>query len=256
MGQHKPAPPLSGFVDFLWESGPYAPPHRSERVLPTGAMDLVIDVTRGGGDCGTVSGAYSTFQLLDTSEPREFVGVRFTLGGGFAFFGPARALRDLSLPLTAVWGHAALELHERLAAAPAGVARFAVLEQFLLLRVNREVRRHPGVQHALLRLQRSGGLGSIGALAEECGLSHRRLIVLFSNEVGLTPKQYGRLCRFRHSLFAIGVQDEVDWADLAAGFGYSDQSHLIHEFRAFTGLTPTLYRKHRTANLNHLRNPG
>jgi Domain of unknown function (DUF6597) len=138
MGQHKPAPPLSGFVDFLWESGPYAPPHRSERVLPTGAMDLVIDVTSGGGDCGTVSGAYSTFQLLDTSEPREFVGVRFTLGGGFAFFGPARALHDLSLPLTAVWGHAALELHERLAAAPAGVARFAVLEQFILLRVNRE----------------------------------------------------------------------------------------------------------------------
>jgi AraC-like DNA-binding protein len=256
MGKYKPAPPLSGFVDFLWASASYAPPHKSERVLPTGATDLVIDVTRNRGDCGVVSGARSTFHLLDTSQPREFVGARFTLGGGFAFFGPAHELRDLTLPLATLWGHAGLELRERLAAVLPGAARFAVLEQFLLLRISREVRRHPAVQHALLLLQRSGGSGSIGTLAEECGLSHRRFIELFSNEVGLTPKQYGRLCRFRCSLSAIGVHEEFDWADLAADCGYSDQSHLIHEFHAFTGLTPTLYLEHRTANINHLRNPG
>jgi len=255
MGKYKPVPPLSGFVDFLWESRPYAPPHKSERVLPTGAMDLVVDVTRDGGDCGIVSGARSTFHLLDTSRPREFVGARFTPGGGFAFFGPAHALRNLSLPLATVWDHAALELRERLAATPPGTARFTVLEQFLLLRLDRDVRRHPAVRHALGRLQRSDGSGSIGALAEECGLSHRRLIELFNDEVGLTPKRYGRLCRFRRSLSVIGVDNEVDWADLAADCGYSDQPHLIHEFRAFTGLTPTLYLEHRTANLNHLRNP-
>jgi AraC-like DNA-binding protein len=256
MAKYKPAPPLSRFVDFLWESGPYAPPHKGERVLPTGAMDLVIDVSTDGGECSTVSAPHSTFHLLDTSRPRQFVGARFTLGGGLAFFGPAHALRDLDLPLATIWGEAARELRERLAVTPPGAARFAVLEQFLLLRLDRNVRRHPAVRHALLRLQRSDGSGSIGALVEECGLSHRRFIELFSNEVGLTPKQYGRLCRFRRSLSVIGIDDEVNWADLAADCGYSDQSRLIHEFRAFAGFTPTLYLEHRTANLNHLRNPS
>jgi AraC-like DNA-binding protein len=33
----------------------------------------------------------------------------------------------------------------------------------------------------------------------------------------------------------------IDWGDLACGAGYFDQAHFGHEFRAFTGLTPTRY---------------
>ena len=33
----------------------------------------------------------------------------------------------------------------------------------------------------------------------------------------------------------------IDWGDLAYGAGYFDQAHFGHEFRAFTGLTPTRY---------------
>ncbi|MGD9895090.1 MAG: AraC family transcriptional regulator, partial [Dehalococcoidia bacterium] len=36
-----------------------------------------------------------------------------------------------------------------------------------------------------------------------------------------------------------------DWADLAAGEGYYDQAHFGHEYRAFTGLTPTRYNEVR-----------
>ena len=32
-----------------------------------------------------------------------------------------------------------------------------------------------------------------------------------------------------------------DWADLASSAGYFDQAHFGHEFREFTGLTPTRY---------------
>ena len=86
MAVHRPPPPLASFVDFLWESGPYVRQHPAERVLPTGAMDLVIDLAPDGCDCGTISGARSLFFLLDTSRPREFIGARFKIGGGFVFF--------------------------------------------------------------------------------------------------------------------------------------------------------------------------
>ena len=33
----------------------------------------------------------------------------------------------------------------------------------------------------------------------------------------------------------------IDWGDRAGGAGYFDQAHFGHEFRAFTGLTPTRY---------------
>jgi AraC-like DNA-binding protein len=51
------------------------------------------------------------------------------------------------------------------------------------------------------------------------------------------------------------VADEVDWADLAVTCGYSDQPHLVHEFQAFSGMSPSAYLRHRTAHVNHLRDP-
>lgn len=255
MGIYRPRP-LAGLVDFLWESPSYNRPHPTERVLPTGAMDLIIDLAADGGACGTLSGARSTFSSIDTSRPREFIGARFMIGGGSVLFGPAGALSDLKVPLEGLWGGAARELYERLAGAPPGVARFSILERFLLRHLDREVRLHPAVEHALRRLRRSHGTASVAALANECRLSQRRFIEIFRDQVGLTPKSYGRLRRFRHSLFAIANSQRVDWADLAVACGYSDQSHLIHEFRAFAGLTPSAYLRNRTAHINHLRDPN
>jgi AraC-like DNA-binding protein len=196
------------------------------------------------------------FFLLDTSRPREFIGARFKIGGGFVFFAPAGTMRDLCIPLETLWGRTAVELRERLVLLPPGAARFALLERFLLRRLDREQQPHPAVRHASTCLVRSHGSASIGGLVDECGLSRRYFIEIFRDQVGLTPKLFGRLRRFRRSLAAIGAALEVDWADLAAACGYADQPHLIHDFRAFTGLTPSVYLRHRTAHVNHLREPG
>jgi AraC-like DNA-binding protein len=51
----------------------------------------------------------------------------------------------------------------------------------------------------------------------------------------------GRTLRFAATVFAINPAEPIDWADLAGGAGYFDQAHFGHEFRAFTGLTPTQY---------------
>src|SRR5262249_9082765 len=46
---------------------------------------------------------------------------------------------------------------------------------------------------------------------------------------------------FAATVFAITPAGPIDWGDLAGGAGYFDQAHFGHEFRAFTGLTPTRY---------------
>ena len=50
-----------------------------------------------------------------------------------------------------------------------------------------------------------------------------------------------RTYRFAATVFAINPAGPIDWGDLAGGAGYFDQAHFGHEFRAFTGLTPTRY---------------
>ena len=57
----------------------------------------------------------------------------------------------------------------------------------------------------------------------------------------LPPKRLARTYRFAATVFAINPAEPIDWGDLAGGAGYFDQAHFGHEFRAFTGLTPTRY---------------
>jgi AraC-like DNA-binding protein len=45
----------------------------------------------------------------------------------------------------------------------------------------------------------------------------------------------------------------VDWAEVAYGCGYHDQSHFVYEFVHFTQLTPTEYLSRRGEYLNYVR---
>ena len=103
-------------------------------------------------------------------------------------------------------------------------------------------------------------------MARTLGRSHRHLIAAFRDEIGLTPKAVSRLLRFERALAAIncgrgsdypsgkpyldGAGDagrrgraSLQWSDLALTCGYYDQSHLINEFRAFSGDTPEAFRR-------------
>jgi AraC-like DNA-binding protein len=84
---------------------------------------------------------------------------------------------------------------------------------------------------------RHGGTATVAAVAAEIGWSARYLTDRFRAEVGLRPKEAARVARFDRARRAFGPG--VRPADIAAVHGYADQSHLVREFRAFAGCTPT-----------------
>ena len=59
---------------------------------------------------------------------------------------------------------------------------------------------------------------------------------VFSNCVGMMPKEYSRIVRFQKSLWL--MQNGQDNTGIAYDTGYADQSHFIREFKMFTGCTP------------------
>ena len=67
------------------------------------------------------------------------------------------------------------------------------------------------------------------------------MLTMLKELIGVTPKRLARTYRFAATVFSINPAEPIDWADLAGGAGYFDQAHFGHEFRAFTGLTPTRY---------------
>jgi len=259
-----PAPPLGDFVQDFWLYENYTQPHHLERILPSGTVELVINLVDDemriydGAHPGPsrrfsgaiVSGAYQHPFVVDTAEETALVGAHFWPGGAFPFLGlPAGELRDGHVDLETLWGPAAVELRARLCEPATPEQRFRILEEGLKARLFRPLEHHYAVSTVLSEVQRSGSIPTVRDVTRSVGLSSRRLIQVFSAEVGLTPKAFFRVQRFQQVLAAVRRSGAPDWAHLAAGNGYYDQSHLIHDFVEFSGSTPSAYFQH----LDHLR---
>ena len=245
--------PLSDFVEMLWLAEDYVQPHSSERLLPTGRMTLILSLDEHGHVGDLVAGAQSRYMILDTSRPLSLLGVVFKPGGGFPFFGlPAGELQDSSVPLDAIWGSEACFLREQLLAAPSSSAQFQIVESHLRSRLRHAPTREPAVQYAINTFRDPTKSPSVATVVERIGLSPRRFIAAFRGEVGLTPKVFCRIARFRRVIAAVQVAENADWATVALDCGYYDQAHFIHDFREFAGVSPTTYLRERTST-NHVR---
>lgn len=241
-----PAPPLSEHIALLWLYETPAPEHAQERLLPTGSMELVIDLRHPATH---VVGPHSQPSFLDTTSAVSVIGAHFRPGGAYAFLSmPADELHNTATTLEDVWTAAeAAELRERLLAAADAQARMTVFERALLGRLRRP--RNPMVAFAIEEFRRAKPVGEVGA---QLGVSQRTFINTFAREVGLTPKLYCRVRRFQRVLRMVHGKDDVDWSEVAAACGYFDQPHLIRDFRAFSGLSPSAYLEARTEHLNHV----
>jgi AraC-like DNA-binding protein len=161
--------------------------------------------------------------------------------GAYTLLGlPMEELSGHTVDLVEVLGADGGRLAERLRESPSWRRRFALLDRFLLRRLERGPRPSAEVGWAWRRLVSTGGAVAIGRLAREVGWSHKHLIARFRQQVGLAPKTAARLVRFN----AVWLRLEgkaPDWADLARDAGYADQAHLVRDFHKLTGMTPTGY---------------
>lgn len=161
---YKPKPPLSKFVDNFWLYEGYVPEHTTEPILPTGTLELAINLrqnelrfydaehpeTCSGFAGAIVSGASGRSLAPDTAGETCIIGVHFKPGGAFPFLGlPAGDLADTHVDLETLWGPAAGWLRERLCEARTSAERFQLLQEALLGRLGHGVQQHYAVSAAL-----------------------------------------------------------------------------------------------------------
>lgn len=275
--EHKPAAPLNRWVRTLWYAAVPAMDHARERILPSGCVQVILNLERDYlHDCpegqaerrmppALVVGARSTYEIVNTTDMASLIGVVFEPGGFAAFVGEAVDLfSNRNVCLGDVLGGPAQVLRDRLreaaqqqflplpAAAP-GVARqdrffpaFLVLEKFLSRRlVEGDARRNEArvrtVEFALRAIGHKPSVNTVKELARSTGWSERRFSQVFREEVGFSPKVWTRIQRFQRALKQLHAGSELKWAELALECGYYDQSHFANEFKAFSGIDATTY---------------
>jgi AraC-like DNA-binding protein len=256
-----PPPGLAGIASLLWY-GEGRVAYQRDRILPSGGSQLLINLgpTQYRIEPGPperrvpfrdvwYSGPHQG--PIDTEAPHgnALFGVAFDAAGARPWLGvDADALVDRVLPLEDLIGREALLLRERLLETRALEARFALVEAWLLARLQPRFEPSPLVCWALQRIEASAGRLPVETLAREAGVSRKHLAVLFRRQIGLGMKSLARLHRFRAATALLAGREQVPWAELAEACGYYDQSHLVREFRDFSGLTPGQFIRHAMAD--------
>ena len=113
------------------------------------------------------------------------------------------------------------------------------------------------MNQAVTEIEDAWGRIRIAELSARLGLGGRRLERAFQRQIGVSPKLFTRIVRFQRvfELVQAGLpcpgRIAIDWAMLALDCGYFDQSHLIRDFRRFSGQSPAAYfdSEHRLSDL-------
>ncbi|MFD0813153.1 helix-turn-helix domain-containing protein [Amycolatopsis umgeniensis] len=248
-----PRPPLDGLIDDLYYLEG-APPYARLTLPPAPAALLIVNLgapfrIRAGTGIETAEYADGCVITMRTRAlefgyplPTRSVGVHVKPWGLAPFLSmPAAELCDRPVTLEQVWGRSAVAgLRDRLATADGPREMLTLLEEELMRRLC-ETDGLGLVRHTRGVLAATGGAAAIGDLSVAAGVSSTHLARRFKQLVGVTPKRLARTYRLTTAVLAIDPAGRIDWSDLAGGAGYFDQAHFGHEFREFTGLTPTRY---------------
>ncbi|MFC5065994.1 helix-turn-helix domain-containing protein [Actinomycetospora atypica] len=218
-----PAADLAPFVDHYWAvTWAYAEPYR-QKVPPS----VSVHVTARDGDPPVWQGVTTRHVVRELGGRGGVVGAALRPGTARAVLGrPVRTLTDASTP----------------AGGPAGIVGTGALEAWL--RTLLPATPSPAALEAAAAVdlvRTDPGITRVEELARRCGCHVRRLQRLFAEHVGVGPKWVVRRYRLHEVTERLDAGRAVAWAQVAAELGFADQAHLVREFTALVGESPTAY---------------
>jgi AraC-like DNA-binding protein len=257
---------LDGLVDRFWAVTWALPPGRehTQAVLNHPGANLYVGVPEPGVLAPGAAGAVPLEASLE--GPHRFITRRRLAGSGWTVAAmtapgglgafvrvPARTLTDRTLPLNRpVLDVDGFALVATVAAQGSEEERVAGLRTALERVVHAADADRVGAAREVAAVARVAetdrSVRRVEDLVALAGVTERTLQRMFAEHAGVTPawviRRYRILEAAEHARLR-GV--EVSWADLAADLGYSDQAHLVRDFRAHLGTTPAAYAARQAA---------
>ena len=176
--------------------------------------------------------------LLHQGTFQSFV-IIFQAHGLTDLFGlPSSEVTNHTYDADAVLGKPITELEQRLGNCESFQQRVSVANQFFAERLKR-ARAVDRMAFAADQILASSGKLSSAELARQVGIGVRQFQREFSASFGARPKMFSRIVRFQNALDTKARTSTKSWTDVAHELGYHDQMHMVHDFKEFTGESPT-----------------
>ncbi|QDK82062.1 AraC family transcriptional regulator [Spirosoma sp. KCTC 42546] len=255
--EYAPHPALKSFVRHYWiihiqldpripgEQLPKKPyPPSTEQCLYFYPYDLPHSVKAGnqnpeGATSGIIVGQALTRMNITINPNYLMLKVSFQPGSLFRLLGvPMNLLVDDHADLEAITGKAIKELYERLPQATDYTTMIRLVEEFLLKKAAQCRQPVLPIDRVAQQMLTPAAYHQLDQLAHDACLSMRQFERKFRERVGVSPKLFTRIARFRQAYKLREVDPTRSWLDIAYGCHYYDPNHLVKDFQQFAGTSP------------------
>ncbi|AOT10628.1 helix-turn-helix domain-containing protein [Pseudoalteromonas luteoviolacea] len=238
--RYYPQAELAGFIEQFW----FVDWHLSEQKvhtqknLPDPNFHLVIESRRV-----RVMGPVSKVYAYDMCKQGRVLGVKFKIASILHLLKkPLCEYVDTELPVRDIFGetseHVLLSLYSCESDRDICNSLSAFLKNYTTpININQS----RAVDLCAL-IKNDSNIFTVEALSEKSNLSKRTIQRIFNKYVGLTPKWLIRKYRL-HQVLQQFDQGNLDILDIVSLLEYTDQAHLIRDFREVIGVTPGQYVK-------------
>lgn len=245
-----PSSILSPYIKNYWILEMEDIAHISERIIPTGYINLVFhrgnrmysssdrDLQPRSFICGQSMG----FSDLSTTDTVNMIVVVFQAHGASAFFDiPLNEFYEQTISVNDIEDKALKDLGKRIVETADNQVCINLIEQFLLKRLDSiKDYNYKRISAAIESINTQNQI-KMEDIAEKVCLSYKQFNRVFAQHVGTGPKEFSRIVRFHRALYTLQNNTNINLTELTYRCGFYDQSHLIREFKSFSGYTPTEY---------------
>jgi len=223
-----------------------------ERVIPVESLQLMFHYRHPFAVCqpdgllsrqprSIVSGLSSTYSDVTTLGESGVIFVAFKPAGACHFFRfPLLEMEDKTIGLADLFSREIRQTEEQMYNAKTTEERISVVERFLLDRYSPiSVYDEALINNGIRLIQESSGHLSAARLAQRLSVTSKTLERKFAAYIGKTPGHYAKLIRFRQILAGFDSNKKLSLTEHAFMNGYFDQAHFIHDFKKYSGYTPS-----------------
>ena len=241
-----PSPVLSQYIKYYWVLKTDEVEPVMVQTIPSGCVHLVFHrgenlniQSKGLQPKNFIRGQFSTYGSLISEGNIDMIAaifhplglnsvVRCSMSELYNHYIDVEDLEDIELN----------HLKRNISAEPAVETCIQLIERFFIQRLVDANCNYQRTHHAIRQIINQPQI-DVNTLAESACLGYRQFKRVFTNYVGMSPKEYYRVVRFQRALYLLQDHPGMEFVDLAYSCGFYDPSHLVKDFKEFTGCSPT-----------------
>lgn len=248
----QPQSDLASLVKCYWSlEVPAETNPQRQRIVPDGCMEMIFilgdDIKRHISKNETiiqpralvVGQITEPFIIEPTGYVRCFAARFYPYGFGNFITTALKELENKETPIAQLFGEVpAKKLEQEIISAENDAQRIEIVEKFLLGKLNEKSTIDNVVKTTIDALLLTKGSAPIRTILKEDFSKRRQLERKFLKQVGLSPKQLGKVIRLQAALKIMLEQKTENLTQIAYESEYYDQPHFIKDFKEFTGINP------------------